>query len=1127
MYLKAIHIYGFKSFAQEVTIELAPGITAIVGPNGGGKSNVVDAIRWALGEQRLRDLRAQRWEDLLYQGGNGRSRAQMAEVQLDFDNQDGEMKGWPEALSVIRRYYRSGDSEYLINGQSVRLKDITDLFLDSGLGRFNYAIISQGQVETALLMRASDRLEQLEEAAGVSRYKVRKKETIAHLNETEGKLVRLNDLLDEVGRHQDEVRERADKESRYRTWEALRKDWQTRLEFSEYHRAMEKKAKLLEQIGALGHERKALSQELYQLIASIGTTRMRLQEKEKASQEDVERLRRQQEATTELKMQEAKWRERLLQVQRELQQSRAAIQWVEQQLAELHDDVSEPGESWPALEEFEALEQQRLAWQDEMSQRQNKRVADQEELQNLKEKLSQAEQRLAHFKGILGMDAQVGEIAAVLRHRQKEAQNLEHAVRSLTEELDRMTGEKGRLRQFVGRLENELFGLRHQLSGRQARLRALHQLEAEGEGLQLGVRSVLQGQQEGKLEGVVGTLGGLLQSPPDLILAIDIALGAARQDLVMETEAHAKQAVHYLKSLSLGRATFLPLDTIRPAKVPPDDYRRLSREMGVIGWGADLVQVPAKVGPAVQHILGRVLIVQGLDDAARLGRLHRYRYKMVTIDGQVVHAGGAITGGSRHQQRHSMKSRQVEIQELTVRVREDSEVVQAKEELLLSTRGEMEDVEHQIDAVRETLAEKRQAWQQARAIVDFDENFDPQRLVGEVDRLQDEIRAAQEASDESRQESQELDQKYRELVQRSDAMREERHRWQARMSEARAVKERLAGERARLSQQQENHRKRIHELQSLEQEAKDRLGSVSGELQTQKERTESGERERRQRIEELSADREQLARLEMRQRALELDDRKMEQKLNAWTQEVAEIGVRYEHYQVPPDLDPLSRADEEHARREVQRITQSLAELGPVVPGSLALFEQLEERQAYLLRESEDVQEAQKELHETLREIDVEMERRVKETAAQVEEAFSEACRQLYGGGDGGFQWVSGENGGVDLWVRPIGKRPSHLSLLSGGEKALGGVAWLFSLLSVRPSPFVVLDEVEASLDEANAERFAQYIRSAPKRTQYVMVTHHRQTMEAADALWGVAGDGRGQSRLVSVLLAEANELTS
>ncbi len=267
--------------------------------------------------------------------------------------------------------------------------------------------------------------------------------------------------------------------------------------------------------------------------------------------------------------------------------------------------------------------------------------------------------------------------------------------------------------------------------------------------------------------------------------------------------------------------------------------------------------------------------------------------------------------------------------------------------------------------------------------------------------------------------------------------------------------------------------------------------------------------------------------MENRQRALELDDRRMEQKANAWRQELIETRVRFESYEVPEGVEPLSRSEEENARRELTRIAASLNELGPVVPGSLALFEQLKERRSFLQKESQDVEAARRELLATLKDIDQEMERRVGEAAKRVEVAFNEACRQLYGGGDGGFTWLEGENAGVELWVRPPGKRPSHLSLLSGGEKALGGIAWLFSLLSVRRSPFVVLDEVEASLDEANASRFAHYVETLKGKTQYVIVTHHRQTMEVADALWGVAGDGQGQSRLISVLLEDAEAVAS
>lgn len=1129
MHLKRIRLYGFKSFAQDTSVEFEPGITALVGPNGGGKSNVVDAIRWALGEQRLRDLRAERWEDLLYQGSPGAAAARLAEVTLEFDNQDGEMPHWPESLSVSRRYYRSGDSEYLVNGQAVRLKDVTDLFLDSGLGRFSYAIISQGRVEGALMQRPVDRLEQLEEAAGVSRYKVRRRETVTHLKETEDKLVRLTDLSDEVGRQMEEVRERAEKESRYRTWELLRQDWQQRLTYTDYRKAMEKSERLDQQLARLDEERRQLAAELSRVLVEASQTRETVQQNSTELENEAEGLLALTERATNWRLKKGEIEGKLVSVAQEGQrivESLALLAEQQRDLTRERDesqveesaDIRQPDDIVELKDRLAAIERDRDRVQDERRQAEV-RIA------GLGEQRNRAEQRLARIQGILRM-SNTDNLVETMKALRADALFMEGEVRRLTSEVDRLTGERTRIKEFTSHLEQEIYSLNHQLAGRQARLRALHQLDAEGEGLHAGVRAVLRGQQEGKISGVMGTLASLLKSPPDLTLAIDTALGGSRQDVVMGNEQEARDAVQYLKTGALGRATFLPLDTVRGTRVSNDDYRRLGREAGVVGWAADLVQTEATVRPAVQHVLGRVLIVQRLEEASRLGSVHNYRYKMVTLDGQVVHAGGAITGGSRRSDKSSLKSRQVEVDELTQRIRQDSEVVAAKEELLYSSRLEVDEVGQQLDQYRELLAERRHAWQELRQGLLLEEEMGhPDELIQETQRLESESQATRAALGRLASEEEGLETLRLEILRQVESAEDLRREQEQARRERALIEERRTRELDRLRQQAQNYRDRQAALEREERDLSSELAAANGSLDEALSASSSYERERLVRVKALNTLREQLVTLDNRQRVLELEDRKMEQKVNTWNQERLEIQVRFEEYQAPAsNVEPLTRGEEENARREVQRITASLNEIGPVIPGSLAIFEQLQERRAYLVQESQDVEEARSDLLATLQEIDAEMDRRVKATATQVEHAFSEACRQLYGGGDGGFSWSEGDQPGVDLWVRSAGKRPSHLGLLSGGEKALGGIAWLFSLLAVRPSPFVVLDEVEASLDEANAVRFAHYLRTARGTAQYVVVTHQRQTMEAADALWGVAGDSQGKSRLVSVRLADVEE---
>ncbi|PSR21834.1 MAG: chromosome segregation protein SMC [Sulfobacillus acidophilus] len=1130
MFLRRIRIYGFKSFAQEVVIELEPGITALVGPNGGGKSNVVDAIRWALGEQRLRDLRAERWDDLLHQGGGGRAGARLAEVSLQFDNQDGEMAAWPESLEVARRYYRSGDAEYLVNGQTVRLKDLTDLFLDSGIGRFSYAIISQGRVEDALLQRPADRLEQLEEAAGVSRYKVRKKETLAHLRETDAKLVRLDDLLQEVGGQIEAVREQAELESRYRDQEARRQDWQRRLMYTEYRRAQDRQTRHRQQVEHWQKERLDLKDQLGQVSDEIQALESTLPAQSAWVQEQVARLAGLRENETALKVQKTEKEGQLGRLGRERELVGQALTETterEQQLADELDQVEGSEQGSPSVEinvdgAREAFHRAHERWEHAKAARQQC----EQKLQTLAQERARLNERLARMQGVLGLGGDEKELVVNLSARQAKCAELQREVDGLAQEAAQLAEERNRLKQLVAKLEQELYGLRRELAGHQARLSALQQLEMDGEGLSVGVRAVLRGHREGQLTGVMGTLQSLIQITDDMTVAVETALGASHQDLVMRSEKEARAAVRFLKTGGVGRATFLPLDTVSGARVPSLEAQRLRQEEGVVGWAADLVECSESVRPAVQHVLGRVLIVQDLDDASRLGPLHRFRYKMVTVDGQIVHAGGAITGGSRVNSRTSGRSRKIEVAELARRVHDDSDVLAQREKVLQTTRDKVEGLDRTLDAVRDQLADRRHQWQELRKTLEaFQQGDNPAMLAAEVRSLQDtEAKAQAQLALLVRDEAaaaQAMDEAEAQFKAAQAA-------WQRVSQEQREqglIAERIRSELSRIGGQRQRHQDRLAELLAEESAAGLELAHIQAQLDQIEEQVLQQEAARVERAQDLQKRSERLSTLQARQRVLESEDRKMEHKVEMLQHEIREIEVRFEHYDVPEALEPLTRPQEEEARSEIARITAELQTMGSVVLGSLALYEQLQERAVFLQHERDDVKEAKAELSKTLEEIDQEMKRRVKDTGAKVELAFAQACHQLYGGGDGGFTWAEGDNAGVDLWVRPSGKRPSHLGLLSGGEKALGGIAWLFSLLSVRPSPFVVLDEVEASLDEANAMRFAQYIRGQRQTTQYVVVTHQRETMEAADALWGVASNGQGQSLLVSVRLTEPAEM--
>lgn len=1126
MHLNKVVIYGFKSFGKETQIVLPPGITALVGPNGGGKSNVVDAIRWALGEQKVRELRAERWDELLHAGGSGRPASRMAEVSLHFDNSDQKMASWPESLTVTRRYYRNGESEYLINGRSVRLRDVSDLFLDSGLGRFNYAIISQGRVEAALVQKPRERLEQLEEAAGVSRYKVRKRETLGHLQDVEANLARLEVLQAENERQMTALAQKAEQERQYLEWHRLQQDWQTRIQLTAYHRDQVRLTNAQKELSLSLTDLKAINHEVLSLDSQIETMRECVDVSQQAMAGSGEQLQQLELNVNNLAHQISERKMSLNSLSRERSRLMEELAALDKEL----DDVNQEAQSFEehavdprtvALEErLRALQGEIFSLEQEISQHNQDTATHGQELLHIQERLEHIHRTMARWQGALGTDSSVS-LSDIMEQKQLQERQLEAEVRQLSQELANVTEQRRKLQIFRTQTEQELAPLRHQLAGRQARLRALHQLEAEGEGLPVGVRAILRAQADQQLQGIRGTVGSLLESEPDVTMAVHTALGGSVADLIVDHELHARQAVKFLQAHALGRATFLPLDTIRPGLVPDAD-RVLNRLNGVVGWALDVVHFDRLLRPAMSHLLGRVLVVKTLDQAMEIGAHHRFRYKMVTLDGQLVHAGGAITGG-HHGQRDSRNGRQTEMRTLSARIAQEVKIVEGKDELLAGTLQELGSMDIVLEGVRERLSDRRHQWTSLRGTLASLSEDTPRDLESNAKRLQEELEKGQIELERLNHKGLALNQRLGEIKNMRAAVQEQLGEDRAALGQRRLLRERVLKETERLSQQ----RQRLMASRDLIDSS---LTEQSAELTELTQTHQDGLKQLEQQRSQVSDQRrawDQLKQDELaaenRQRALQHEERRLLSRTTHWEQEIFKIEHQWTGFEPDAGHSPLTSQEEKQAQEELARIGAAISGLGDMAPGSLALYQQLKARSDYLTSQENDVAAAREDLLKTLGELDSEVNRRVEVTIHRIEQAFNDACRTLFSGGQGGVSWTSDPDAGLELWVRPSGKRPAHLGLLSGGEKALGGIAWLFALLSVKPSPFVVLDEVEASLDESNAARFAQYLQEFRRTTQCVIVTHQKATMEIADALWGVAGNGQGESRLVSVLMEEVS----
>ena len=1110
MHLRAVELYGFKSFAGEVRIDLPAGLTALVGPNGGGKSNVVDAIRWALGEQRVRELRAEHWEELLWSGAPHRRPAQLAEVTLEFDNADGAMPNWPDVLRVGRRLYRQGDSEYLVGSRPVRLKDVSDYFLDSGLGRAAYAVIGQGRIEATLLQRPADRLQQVEEAAGNTRVQLREKETRQQLDAVARDVVRARDLTLGVRREMKDMAAEAERERQYMALAARMDGLRIGLKAARRSR-LERQLQRLEaqrlaaagRQDALAAESQAAEAALHALEVEVGAEEARVAALTARSVESEQTRQRWQGRLDSLRGEQTQIERWLAEAQREEapgapgegpgapppeDRVRAvwdALQAVEGALVEAEADRERREQTFRAL----ATERDRLAERSTRSRRVRDRLA-----------------------GILGAEAEhpAEAVAELTAHVEGQAARLAALE---AERRDRRQQVQG-LTQRVAAERDRLRALEQQVTQRQVRHRVLSQLEAEGEGYGQGVRAALRAAQEGTLSGILGTLGTLIEVGDAYRVAIHAALGGAAQDLVVATDHDARDAVRHLQARGLGRATFLPLNTVRPARPSPGD-EDIGRREGVHGWALDLVAVAEPVRPAAAHRLGRVVVVERLEDALALGRLIGFRYRLVTLDGQLVHPGGAITGGSPGQS-SSPWSRRAEVGRLAEQVAADGPKVAGLRERLSTVEEEareagadLADAERALHALQVEHRQARARWEAARGAW----SADPGDVDGEA-----RLPAAQQRTDEAEAAWRVAVEACQQLRGRRAALEAEARRWETVAEEHRQEEARWAALVERAAEQRAAAARQVAALAG-------RAGTVAADVG-----------EALQQVEVLDAELSLLARQVADARgaadALRRRTEAAEGRLGALHAERARLAQRLQQLAVEQERgegqleelagDPASAgtpvADVAEAERELAALARDTEALGAIRAGSLAAYQALEARAQFLETEQSDVERAARDLEATLADLAGEVEGRRRQALQRLEAAFDSAVTEMFGGGHGGFHWVSTPEPGIELWVEPQGKRAQSLSLLSGGEKALGALAWLFALLDVRPAPLVVLDEAEASLDEENARRFALYL-ARRRHSQYVVVTHHKSTMEQAAALWGFATDSGGASRLVSVRL--------
>ena len=1188
MFLKSVTAFGFKSFADRTALEFGAGITAVVGPNGSGKSNISDAVRWVLGEQSAKYLRGSKMEDIIFSGTSRRRALGVAEVTLVFDNRDHMLPLDFDEVSITRRLYRSGDSDYAINKKNCRLKDILDLLADTGMGKGAMFLIGQNKIDEILNSRPEDRRSIFEEAAGIARFRMRKKEATRRLDDTANNLTRINDIKSEVESRVEPLRIESERTMRYNELNGKLRlckltQFVQRVETIEQARAklqqeqedcnrifLEKSTEVSGQEAFLTE----LQQELDALNDQVSHIQAGITEKEKALEaikgedavldERIEQSIRQQGniAKRDVKLQEQikQWTAQMETLAKEFDvleakrdEAAALVTDLEQQQQERlqaqKDNEAKIQEltdsNFEDMRKMVELRNEIRQLETEQEQRMNRR-------NRLKDDVDAAEQRVTELtEEQRGLISRKGELEQDVARYIKEGN-----------ELAARAAEKRQAFQGVDKKYNEC---QTQIAAVESRLHLLRDMQQSLEGFGFGVKAVMQSRESWHAD-VIGPAAALISVEPEYVTAMETALGAGSQNIVIQSADAAKQAIRYLKERKEGRATFLPLDTIKEPVLKAEE-KALARLPGLRGFAADLLQCKEEVKPAIRFLIGRVLVAETMDHAMEAAKKSGFRIRVVTLDGDVVNIGGSLTGGSRPKKEsgYLTRERDVKAQEAALRkFNKNLLAIQEEKEVL---EDELQEQEKRLSVLRDTVQQK---------------NIRLTEMKAEEQRLSEELKRENEALELAMDTRSQLANEYLSVRQLLADKRKPLQEMEAANEEAKntldALQKKISSDKSALEtlalrlQDARVQAETANTQRQLKSERMQQLDSDLGRLQAEfnadtdeheklektiesskQKKTELVEQSKalmqelqdiltgqhdytEQRLdltqkqgaagEKLKTLRGELAKAEAKVHQNEVDNAKLESDYqNALEQLTSEYKVNLAEAKEEAKAEGVLEDKSEAALRRMQASLQrQMDDLGSVNPGAIEEYKAVSERYEFLQKQYTDLCEARDKLESVISEINAGMTKRFKEAFGKINGFFQNTYVQLFGGGTAVLKLSDPDNileSGIDIEAQPPGKKLQSLFLLSGGERALTVIALLFALLSYHPSPFCILDEIDAPLDDANIGRFSKFLEGYAMQTQFIVITHRKGTMEAANVMYGVTMEESGVSKILSVKMSD------
>ena len=1177
MYLKSIEMQGFKSFADKTKVVFDRGVTAVVGPNGSGKSNITEGLRWALGESSAKSLRGGKMPDVIFAGTENRNPLNFASVVVTLDNSSGFIVNKNKEIKVERHIYRSGDSEYLIDGQKVRLRDVHDLFMDTGLGRDSFSIISQGRVEAIFNSKPEERRAIFEEAAGVLKYKTRKKETESKLAQAQGNLDRLDDIIYELDNQVKPLEKQAQTAKKFLELDGQRKELYLDVLVAQLslgkEKLSEKEAELesvkteltsyYKQRSELEQENQSLKEKRHRLSVQLDREQAVLLDVTKLIS-DLERkieVHKLESSQNESSRQEAQARlENLLtrreQLEEQIEQKQGVLEQLENSLSSLKEDIAAVDREISYFSEdpdqvLDHLREQYVALMQEEAEASNRLTKIQQDIANqisLSESKSEDLARLQTEK------------QTAQEELDKSRKSLEEADHELRQLLERYQTKKSELDQVQATYQSEqgrLFDLLDQLKGKQARQSSLEAILKNHSNFYAGVKAVLQ--EAPSLGGIIGAVSEQLTFDTRYQTALEIALGGASQNVIVEDEATAKRAIAFLKEKRQGRATFLPLTTIKPRQLSGQQISLLESSDGFLGLASDLVTYQPNLDVIFQNLLGTIAIFDTIDHANKAARATKFQVRMVTMDGAEIRPGGAFAGGSNRNNSTTFIKPELdallgEIAELSSQLQEQESLVAAKKTSLDQTREALETIKAEGEEARLNQQSARIHQEQAdNRLAQLSVQYDLQMsqvsptILTELDEEATKEAANVQALNEKKIA---LEQQINQVRDNRDSIQESLQKLQTQKGQLTLVQAEATSQLRfeqidlrRLQEEKATTEKDIAILEDLINQKVVALEDTTIELLEEQLQAASDKQSQTNQIlirlkfelEDIDGQFEDLEERLQQARTKNDDLIRKQAKLEADCEQAGDtlrtlLGNLTEHFKLSFEAAQSQAKAVENlasAEQNLKNLERAIRALGPVNLDAIEQYDEVNNRLTFLNEQRTDILSARDLLLDTIHEMDDEVKERFKVTFEAIRESFKQTFKQMFGGGSADLILTENDilTAGVEISVQPPGKKIQSLNLMSGGEKALSALALLFSIIRVKTIPFVILDEVEAALDEANVKRFGDYLNRFDKESQFIVVTHRKGTMAAADAIYGVTMQESGVSKIVSVKLKDMEKL--